>query len=214
MYSPADRVVPGSTLIVHPSITSYFHRWIRNLALAVVAITLVVLIYRWATIPGAGTAFLAALAALALFAVAFFRRAQISVDDGVVAYRRLLWSRRFPRDSVGGLALRRLSLRTNYYAASARPYAVVYGRNGRALFSFSAALWSDRDLRALQQSIGGNSSDLPVSASELQSEFPGALPGWLLFYEAHPIWTLVIGTPLMLVAIIIAVVVWEALKSR
>jgi hypothetical protein len=213
MYSPADRVVPGSTLIIRPSMTSYFNKWIRNLALPVVAITLVVLIYRWATIPGAGTAFLAALAALALFAVAFFSRAQISVDDGVIAYRRLLWSRRFPRSSVGGLALRRLSLRSSY-AAAPPPYAVVYGRNGRALFSFSAALWSDRDLRALQETIGGNTSDLPISASDLQSEFPGALPGWLLFYEAHPIWTLVIGTPLALAVITIAVVVWDGLKSR
>ena len=59
------------------------------------------------------------------------------------------------------------------------------------------------DLRTLHQAIGGSSSDRPLLASELQADFPGALPAWLRFVEAHPVWTIVIGAPLTLVAITI-----------
>ena len=207
-----DQTVSVDGLVLHPSLTAYFNKWIRNLALPLVAIALMVLVYRWATIPGARSAFLLTGVAIALFAIAFFSRAEIAVRQGTLTYRRFLRRRRFPLESVGGLALRRLSLRGNYYARRPAPYAVVYGRDRRALFSFSAALWPDRDLDRLQRAIGGDASDVPLSASELHSEFPGALPGWLMFYEAHPFWTLAIGTPLMLVAVTIAVVLWDSVK--
>jgi len=200
--------------VIHPSLTGYFNKWIRNLALPIVAITFVVLVYRWMTIPGAGTTFLATIAAIILLGAAFFTRAEIAVEDGALTYRRFLWRRRFRLESVGGLALCRLALRGNYYARGPAPYGVVYGTDHRSLFSFSAALWADRDLRSLQQSIGGETLDMPMRASELQSEFPGALPGWLVFYEAHPWWTIAIGTPLMLVAIIVGIVIWDAVKPQ
>src|SRR3989442_8120926 len=151
MHSRVDGVGPGPRLVFHPSLGGYFNKWVRNLALPVIAITFALLVYRWTRIPGSQTIFLATITAVALVAVAFFTRAEISVGDGVLAYRRYLWRRRFPLDSVGGLALRRLGLASNYYARRPAPFAVVYGRDGRALFSFSAALWSDGDLGTLQQ---------------------------------------------------------------
>ncbi|TMD39998.1 MAG: hypothetical protein E6I61_13535 [Chloroflexi bacterium] len=207
-----DSTRTGQRLILHPSVGSYFNRSIRNLALPAVAILFMVVVYRWVTVPGTGTVLLGTIVALALVAVAFFGRAEISVGDGVLTYRRFLWRRRFPLESVGGLAVRRLSLAMSYAASGPAPYAVVYGRDGRALFSFSAALWSDEDLRTLHQAIGGSSSDRPLLASELQADFPGALPAWLRFVEAHPVWTIVIGAPLTLVAITIVVVLWDSGK--
>src|SRR5690349_8986187 len=138
--NPVSRVGTGR-LVIHPSLTGYFNKWIRNLALPIVAITFVVLVYRWKTIPGAGTTFLATIAAIILLGAAFFTRAEIAVEDGALTYRRFLWRRRFRLESVGGLALCRLALRGNYYARGPAPYGVVYGRNHRSLFSFSAALW-------------------------------------------------------------------------
>ncbi|TMC52826.1 MAG: hypothetical protein E6J20_10110 [Chloroflexi bacterium] len=209
-----DRSQARQRLILHPSINGYFNKWVRNLGLPFVVIAVIALIYRWATIPGARTTVFATIVGLVLIGVAFFGRAEISVDDGVLTYRRFLWGRRFRLESIGGLALRRLGLRWNSYARSPAPYAVVYARDGRALFSLSAALWSDRDLRNLQEVIGGDSSDAPLSASELQSEFPGALPGWLLFLEGHPVWTIVIGAPLALVVVIVAIALWDLVKPR
>ena len=209
-----DHTVPGDKLVLHPSLTTYFNKWIRNLALPVVAVALIVLTYRSATIPGARSSFLLVIAAIALLAIAFFSRAEIAVGNGALTYRRFLRRRRFPLESVSGLAVRRVGLRGSYLARGHAPYAVVYGRDRRALFSFSTALWSDRDLGRLQQAIGGDTSDMTLNASELQSEFPGALPEWLVFYEAHPFWTLAIATPLMLAAIIIAIVLWDAIKPR
>lgn len=138
--------------------------------------------------------------------------AEISIDSGVLSYRRFVLRRSFPIDRVGGLALRRLSLLWNYNARGPTPQAVVYGKDRRALFSLSAALWSDHDLRLLQKAIGGDSSTKPMTAAELQSEFPGALPGWAVFMEAHLAWTMVIAITLAFAISLALVAFWDAVK--
>ncbi len=177
-----------------------------------VAIVGIVLVYRWMTDPGAGTTLLLTIGGLVLLGVLFFARAEISLESGVLTYRRFVFRRRFPIDLVGGIALRRLSLAWNYNARGPTPQAVIYGKDRRALFSLSAALWSDRDLRSLQKAIGGDSSTDPITAAELQSVFPGALPGWLVFMEVHPVWTLVIGFPIALTITLAIVAIWDAVK--
>ena len=84
----------------------------------------------------------------------------------------------------------------------------------KSFFSFSAALWRDQDLARLRHAIGGDASSEPMSAAELQSEFPGALPGWTVFFEAHPVWAIAVSTPLALAAIIAGIVLWDAIKPR
>jgi hypothetical protein len=180
--------------------------------IVLVGIVFVYSVYRWMTVPGADTTLPVTICGLALLGVLFFGRAEISLDSGVLSYRRLVLRRRFPIDLVGGLALRRLSLAWNYYARGPTRIAVVYGKDRRALFSLSAALWSDHDLRLLHKAIAGDSSTEPMTAAELQSEFPGALPGWLVFMEAHPVWTVVIGTTLMFAITVAIVAVWDAVK--
>jgi hypothetical protein len=177
-----------------------------------VAIVGIVVVYRWMTVPGAGTTVLFTICGLVLLGTLFFGRAEISLDSGVLSYRRFVLRRRFPIDRVGGIALRRLSLVWNYNARGPTPQAVVYGKDRRALFSLSAALWSERDLRSLQKAIGGDSSTTPITASELQLEFRGALPGWLVFMEAHPVWSTVIGFPIALAITLAIVAIWDAIK--
>jgi hypothetical protein len=183
---------------------------IVTLILAV--ILLVYSVYRWMTVPGADATVAVTIGGLVLLGVLFFGRAEISLDSGVLSYRRFVLRRRFPIDMVGGLALRRVSLAWNYNARGPTPCAVVYGEDRRALFSLSAALWSDHDLRLLHKAIGGDSSTEPMTAAELQSEFPGALPGWAVFMEAHPVWTMVIAIPLAFAITVAIVAVWDAVN--
>jgi hypothetical protein len=180
--------------------------------LVLVGILFAYSVYRWMTAPGVDTTVPVTIGGLVLLGVLFFGRAEICLDSGVLSYRRLVFRRSFPIDLVGGLALRRLSLAWNIYASRPTRIAVVYGKDRRALFSLSAALWFDPDLRSLHRAIGGDSSTEPMSAEELQSEFPGALPVLTVFMEAHPVWTVVMGTPLMLAIIVAVLVVWDAVK--
>jgi len=207
----------GGRLVLHPSFSAYTNKWLRNVRLLGVAIVPLVLVlvysvYRWMTAPGVDTTVPVTIGGLVLLGVLFFGRAEICLDSGVLSYRRLVFRRSFPIDLVGGLALRRLSLAWNIYASRPTRIAVVYGKDRRALFSLSAALWSDHDLRSLHKAIGGDSSTEPMTAAELQSEFPGVLPGWAVFGEAHPVWAVVIGTLLMFAIIVAILVVWDAVK--
>ncbi|MEA2656536.1 MAG: hypothetical protein QOI23_1901 [Chloroflexota bacterium] len=180
--------------------------------IVLVGILFVFSAYRWMAVRGADTTLPVTIGGLVLLGVLFFGRAEISLDSGVLSYRRFVLRRRFPIDLVGGVALRRLSLAWNYYARRPTRIAVVYGKDRRALFSLSAALWSDHDLRSLHKAIGGDSSTDPMTAVELQSEFPGALPGWSVFMEVHPVWAVVIGTLLMFAIIVAILVAWDAVK--
>ena len=220
MPKPVGPAAAGGRLVLHPSFSAYTNKWFRNVRLPGVAIVPLILVgivfvysvYRWMTVPGADTTLPVTIGGLVLLGVLFFGRAEISLDGGVLSYRRFVLRRRFPIDLVGGLALRRLSLAWNYYARGPTRIAVVYGKDRRALFSLSAALWSDHDLRSLHKAIGGDSSTEPMTAAELQSEFPGVLPGWAVFGEAHPVWAVVIGTLLMFATIVAILVVWDAVK--
>jgi len=180
--------------------------------LVLVGILFAYSVYRWMTAPGVDTTVPVTIGGLVLLGVLFFGRAEICLDSGVLSYRRLVFRRSFPIDLVGGLALRRLSLAWNIYASRPTRIAVVYGKDRRALFSLSAAFWSDHDLRLLRKAIGGDSSTEPMFAAELQSEFPGALPGWAVFGETHPVWAVVIGSLLMFAMIVAIVAVWDAVK--
>jgi len=218
MPNPVGRMAAGGRLVLHPSFSAYTNKWLRNVpGVAIVPFVLVGIlfvygVYRWITAPGADTTVPVTIGGLVLLGVLFFGRAEISLDSGVLSYRRLLFRRSFPIDLVGGLALRRLSLAWNIYARRPTRIAVIYGKDRRALFSLSAALWSDHDLRSLHKAIGGDSSTEPMTAGDLESEFPGALPGLSVFMEAHPVWFVVIGTPLMLAIIVAILVVWDAIK--
>jgi hypothetical protein len=210
----------GGRLVLHPSFNAFTNKWLRDVRMSGVAIVGIVLVgvlfvfsvYRWMTVPGADLTVPVTIGGLVLLGVLYFGRAEISLDSGVLSYRRFVLRRRFPMDLVGGLALRRLSLAWNYYARGPTRIAVVYGKDRRALFSLSAALWSDHDLRSLKKAIGGDSSTEPMTAAELQSEFPGALPGLAVFMEAHPVWAVVIGFPLMFAITVAIVAIWDAVK--
>lgn len=180
--------------------------------LVLVGILFAYSVYRWMTVPGVDTTVPVTIGGLVLLGVLFFGRAEICLDSGVLSYRRLVFRRSFPIDLVGGLARRRLSLAWNIYASRPTRIAVVYGNDRRALFSLSAALWSDRDLRSLRRAIGGDSSTEPMTAAELQSEFPGALPGWAVFMEVHPVWAVLIGFPMMIAITVAIVAIWDAVK--
>jgi len=114
---------------------------------------------------------------------------------------------------VGGLAIRPLYLAFNYYAVRPPPYAVVYGTDRRALFSFSPALWNGSDIRRLQETLGGDTSSWSVNARELNEAFPGALPGWMVLSDSHPIWTIMLGTPLMFIAICLGILITDLLTT-
>jgi hypothetical protein len=220
MPNPAGPMAGGRRLVLHPSFSAYTDKWLRNVPLPGVAIVGIVLIgidfvysaYRWMTVPGADNTVPVTIGVLLLVGVLFFGRAEICLDGGVLSYRRFVLRRRFPVDLVGGLAFRRLSLAWNFYARGPTRIAVVYGKDRRALFSLSAAFWSDHDLRLLRKAIGGDSSTEPMFAAELQSEFPGALPGLAVFGETHPVWAVVIGSLLMFAMIVAIVAVWDAIK--
>ena len=194
-------------MVLHPSWFASRSKWIRNLRLSAVGILIIVTVYRLWTAPSTGSVLLAVLAALVITALLFFGRAEIAVDASALTYRRFVIARRFPLQRVGGLAIRPLYLAFNYYAVRPPPYAVVYGADRRALFSFSPALWDESDLRRLQKTLGGDTSLWSVNARELNEEFPGALPGWVVLTDSHPIWTVVVGTPLMFIAICLGIVI-------
>ena len=199
----------GPRLVIHPTIATYGSKWVRNLSLPAVMIWIVVSLYRVITIPGSGSVLLLTAALIALVAALFFSRAEIVLDERDLSYRRLTWHRRFALERVGGLAIRGLGLRFNYYARGPAPYAVAYDIRRKTLFSFSAALWPDAELQRLQELIGGDTRDGPMRARELQEEFPGALPWWAVFMDSHPIWTVVIGTPLIFLAIVLGIALWS-----
>lgn len=206
---PAGPVVRGEVtpMVLHPSWFAYRSKWLQNLRLPAVAIFIIVTAYRLWTVPSTGSVLLGVVAALVISALLFFGRAEIAVDADTLTYRRFIVTRRFALQRVGGLAIRPLYLAFNYYAVRPPPYAVVYGADRRALFSFSPALWDESDIRSLQQTLGGDTSLWSVNARELNDEFPGALPGWVVLIDSHPIWTIVLGTPLMFIAICLGIVV-------
>jgi hypothetical protein len=200
-------------IVIRPSLAAYTNTWVRNLSLPAVGVVIFVVGYRMIRAPRANGLILVLLAAFALFAVLFFLQAKIVFDGNQLVYRRLIIGRHFSLSRVGGMAIRRVELRSNRYAKQAPPYAIVYDVEKKALFSFSAALWPAADLERLQQRIGGNVSDIPVGANQLQKEFPGALPRWLVFVDSHPVLTMVIGVPLALVVIVAGIVLWDLLTT-
>jgi len=80
--------------------------------------------------------------------------------------------------------------------------AAVYGRDGRALFTFSARLWDPVDVRRLAGLLGGTGAESPpvVSRTEFERQFPGAFNVW----ERHPY---VLGVMLTIVLLVVVVFV-------
>lgn len=203
----------GSRLVIRPSMSAYATGWLRNLSVGALLITLIVTVYRVITVPGIGIAVVAAAVALGLLAALYFFHAKIVLDHDNLSYRRFFVTRRFPLTRVGGIAIGRIGPLRFSYAARAVPYAVVYDTDGKALFSLSASLWPAADLERLREVIGGESGQLWGRARNLQAEIPRSLPWWILLIDGHPIWTLVIGTPLMLLAIVLGILISDLLTT-
>ena len=136
----------------------------------------------------------------------FFARARIEVaGERLLKVSAFGGKRSFPLSGVGGVAFR--VLHQPLSRAGDPTLGVVYGRDGRGLFTFSARLWDPGDVLRLAGLLGGSDAQPPtvVSRKEFEREFPGALNVW----ERHPY---VLGLVLSLV-LLVGVVVVVSLKS-
>ena len=123
------------------------------------------------------------LAAVVTGYLLFFARARIEVaGERLLRVSAFGGRRSYPLSAIGGVAFR--ILHQPLSRAGDPTLGVVYGRDGRGLFIFSARLWDPADVRRLGGLLGGTEAESPpvVSRKELEREFPGALNVW----ERHP----------------------------
>lgn len=125
----------------------------------------------------------ALLAAVVAGYLLFFARARIEVaGERLLRVSAFGGKRSYPLSALGGVAFRVLH---QPLSRTADPtLGVVYGRDGRGLFTFSARLWDRADVRRLSELLGGSDEEFPptVSRREFEREFPGAFNVW----ERHP----------------------------
>ncbi|HEV3461560.1 MAG TPA: hypothetical protein VG413_05925 [Candidatus Dormibacteraeota bacterium] len=132
----------------------------------------------------------------------FFARARIEVDsERVLKVSALGGGRSFQRSAVGGVAFR--IVHQPLSRAPDPTFGVVYGRDRRGLFIFSARLWDPADVRRLTSLFGGRDPEVPptVSRREFEREFPGAFNVW----ERHPYVLGVLLTIVLLVGLVVLV---------
>jgi hypothetical protein len=113
----------------------------------------------------------------------FFARARIQIDGARILKVSAFGGRRsYPLEAVGGVAFR--VLHQPLSRAPDPTLGVVYGRDGRGLFTFSAKMWDPADVERLAEILGGrdSGSQPTVSRHEFEREFPGAFNVW----ERHP----------------------------
>jgi hypothetical protein len=125
----------------------------------------------------------ATLALVVVGYLVFFARARIEVDgERLLRASAFGGKRSFPLSAVGGVAFR--VLHQPLSRVTDPTLGVVYGRNGRGLFIFSARLWDPADVRRLVRLLGGTYAESPptISRREFEREFPGAFNVW----ERHP----------------------------
>ena len=132
----------------------------------------------------------------------FFARARIEVDgERLLRVSAFGGKRSFPLSAIGGVAFR--VLHQPLSRAGDPTLGVVYGREGRGLFIFSARLWDPADVRRLASLVGGTDAEFPptVSRREFEREFPGAFNVW----ERHPYALGVLLTIVLLVGLVVFV---------
>jgi hypothetical protein len=109
----------------------------------------------------------------------FFARARIEVDgERILKVSALGGKRSFLLMAVAGVAFR--VVRQPLSPAPDPAVGVVYGRDGRRLFTFSAKFWDPDDLRRFADLLGTPDRGVPpiVSWRELDREFPGGFNVW------------------------------------
>jgi hypothetical protein len=132
----------------------------------------------------------------------FFARASIEVDGERVLKVSAVGARRsVQRSAVGGVAFR--VVHQPLSRAPDPTFGVVYGRDGRGLFIFSARLWDPADVRRLASLLGGTDAGFPPTTSrrEFEREFPGAFNVW----ERHPYALGVLLSIVLLVGLVVFV---------
>lgn len=132
----------------------------------------------------------------------FFARARIEVGgERLLRVSAFGGTRSYPRTAVGGVAFRVLH---QPLSRTADPtIGVVYGRDGRGLFTFSARLWDPADVRQLTDLLGGSDAEFPPTVS--RREFEGQFPGAFNFWERHPYLLGVLLTVVLLVGVVLFV---------
>jgi len=131
----------------------------------------------------------------------FFARARIELaGERLLKVSAFGGKRSYPLSAVGGVAFR--VLHQPLSRAGDPTLGVVYGRDGRGLFTFSARLWDPVDVRRLAGLLGGTGAESPpvVSRTEFERQFPGAFNAW----ERHPY---VLGVMLTIVLLVVVVFV-------
>jgi len=132
----------------------------------------------------------------------FFARARIELaGERLLKVSAFGGKRSYPLSAVGGVAFR--VLHQPLSRAADPTLGVVYGRDGRGLFTFSARLWDPTDVRRLASLLGGSDTEFPptVSRREFEREFPGAFNFW----ERHPYLLGVLLTVVLLVSVVLFV---------
>ena len=132
----------------------------------------------------------------------FFARARIELaGERLLKVSAFGGKHSYPLSAVGGVAFR--VLHQPLSRAGDPTLGVVYGRDGRALFTFSARLWDPVDVRRLAGLLGGTDAESPpvVSRKEFERQFPGAFNVW----ERHPYVLGVVLTIVLLVGVVLLV---------
>ena len=132
----------------------------------------------------------------------FFARARIELaGERLLKVSAFGGKRSYPLSAVGGVAFR--VLHQPLSRAGDPTLGVVYGRDGRGLFTFSARLWDPVDVRRLAGLLGGTDAESPpvVSRKEFERQFPGAFNVW----ERHPYVLGVVLTIVLLVGVVLLV---------
>src|SRR5437868_12899160 len=91
-----------ANLVLRPSPQAYVTKWLRNIRLWPIALTLLVVFARSARDPGSAGVVACALALLSVVGLVFFSRAEIVLGRDSLSYRRFLVRREFPLARVGG----------------------------------------------------------------------------------------------------------------
>lgn len=113
----------------------------------------------------------------------FFSRARIEIDHERILKVGAFGGRRaYALQDVGGIAFR--TVRQPMSRTGDLHLGVIYGRDGRGLFTFSVRLWDPGEVGRLAAMFGSRYDEAgpSVSRREFEREFPGAFNIW----ERHP----------------------------
>lgn len=207
---PTGTENPRSDLVIRPSFHKFRNRFFLALFVcgSVAVVDLLALSKKPAQQEMEAVAFALLAVVFGMVTLLVFQREEIKVADGLVTRRNLLGiPTRYPLEQIGGMTRRDV-----IYIGSPRPQqsVVVYDTEHRCLFQMSRPLWDPADIRRLHARLGGDGRTQLVTSSELDAEFPGAVP-WVI---RHPFTMIAIEFGVVLAIVVSLVVLIDALSHR